>query len=304
MSCAFKKFLKDWGVKHRLSSAAYPQSNGRAEVGVKTAKRIILDNTSPDGSLDNDKAARAFLQYRNTPIAEIGLSPAQLLLHRQLRDHIPAHPKHYRLHREWVISATEREKSLAKRNRMAEESYNRVSRELQPLDVRTSVRVQDGKRWDRTGRVVEVIPNRQYRIRMDGSGRVTLRNRRFLRPFEGEAPCQPPVSMTPSTVARPPSNYPPEEDAGLTSAGDYRQEASTAPTNEDQEVQPRTEAPNEEAPAMEEDPPAEEVEPVADLIPQRQMKQPKALRDIRDYNNAGTTEEGTRVKTSRLRSGR
>ena len=54
---------------------------------------------------------------------------------------------------------------------------------------------------------------------------------------------------------------------------------------------------------MEEDPPVVEAEHIADLIPQRQMKQPKALRDIRDYNNGGTTEEGTRVKTSRLRSG-
>ena len=54
---------EDWAVKHRLSSAAYPQSNGQAELAVKSAKRIISGNTGAQGSLDNDCAARAILQY-------------------------------------------------------------------------------------------------------------------------------------------------------------------------------------------------------------------------------------------------
>ena len=39
-----------------------------------------------DGTLDNDKVPLALLHYRNTPIRDIGLSPAQILLHRKLRD--------------------------------------------------------------------------------------------------------------------------------------------------------------------------------------------------------------------------
>ena len=73
----FQRFLISWDVKHRVSSVAYPQSNGRAELAVKAAKRIIYGNTGPHGSINNDKAARAVLQYRNTPIQGIGLSPAQ-----------------------------------------------------------------------------------------------------------------------------------------------------------------------------------------------------------------------------------
>ena len=95
-SSEFKNFLHSWGIRHRLSSAEYPQSNGRAELAVKTAKRIILNNTIR-GSLDTDKAARALLQYRNTPIQHLGLSPAQILFHRQLRDHLPNNPSHYQL---------------------------------------------------------------------------------------------------------------------------------------------------------------------------------------------------------------
>lgn len=38
-----------WGVSVRISSAQYPKSNGRAEVAVKTAKRLIRANTGTGG---------------------------------------------------------------------------------------------------------------------------------------------------------------------------------------------------------------------------------------------------------------
>ena len=80
------KSLKKWA--HWISSAEYPQSNGTAELGVKTTKRIIHDNVSSSGTIDNDKVAKVLLQYRNTPLPEIQLSPAQLLLHGILLDYL------------------------------------------------------------------------------------------------------------------------------------------------------------------------------------------------------------------------
>ena len=80
MAESFQQFLKLWCVKHKLSSVSYPQSNGRAETAVKSAKRIIHNNISADGSLNNEKAARAILQHCNTPLPDIGLSSAQILL--------------------------------------------------------------------------------------------------------------------------------------------------------------------------------------------------------------------------------
>ena len=79
-------FLRVWGVRHRVSSAYFPQSNGRAEVAVKTAKRLLMSNTGPTGSLDHDRFLRAMLQLRNTPDPDCNVSPAQILFGRPLRD--------------------------------------------------------------------------------------------------------------------------------------------------------------------------------------------------------------------------
>ena len=46
-----QQFLRDWGVAHRLSSVAYPHSNTRAEIGVKSAKRLIMEKTGTQGDI-------------------------------------------------------------------------------------------------------------------------------------------------------------------------------------------------------------------------------------------------------------
>jgi hypothetical protein len=76
------------------------------------------------------------------------------------------------------------------------------------------------KRWEHTGRIVEVLPYRQYRIRMFHSGRVILRNRRFLReyttihpedihPLSIEPQASAPAPSTPALESAPPTPAPP-----------------------------------------------------------------------------------------------
>merc|ERR1711951_296399 len=62
------------------------------------------------------------------------------------------------------------------------------TRALKDLAVGDHVYVQNvvgnnPLKWERTGTVIEVLPYKQYRIKLDGSGRTTLRNRRHLRKF-------------------------------------------------------------------------------------------------------------------------
>ena len=57
-------------VRHRLSSAYFSQSNGRAEVAVKQANRTLMANNGPNGSLNTDKLLKAMLAIRNKPDAD------------------------------------------------------------------------------------------------------------------------------------------------------------------------------------------------------------------------------------------
>ena len=180
-----KQFLQIWKVNHNTSSAFYPQSNGRAELAVKTAKRLLRDNTAPDGSLDTNKASQALLQYRNTPLLHLGLSPAQVLFHRSLRDGLPTHHMSLRPNQLWIIAASQREQAFARRNDGIAAKYNQSTKKLPVLQTGQDVIIQElglgNKRWIRYGVVVDRV-GRKYTIRVHGSGRVITRNRRFLKP--------------------------------------------------------------------------------------------------------------------------
>ena len=180
-----QQFLCNWGVKWRQSSAFYPQSNGRAELAVKTAKRI-LQNTSSNGDLNTDNVVRALLQYRNTPIQQLNVSPAQLLYGCTLRDHLPLMSDALCIHAEWHRLEEDRERALAKRHLTNIERYNEHTKALPELYIDDTVTVQNQtgshpNSWDKTGIIVEVRDHGQYIVRLHGSGRCTLRNRQFIR---------------------------------------------------------------------------------------------------------------------------
>ena len=195
----FRTFMQEWDIRHRQSSAHYPQSNGRAEVAVKTAKRILSGNTDTASSqLDTEGAARALLTYRNTPCQDSGISPAVALFGYPLRDHLPSQRP---LRKEWQQIADARDVALGKR--MLRPSVIRQSegRSLLPLTPGDAVQIQNQhgnypNRWQNTGVVAESLPNRQYRVITDGSRRVTLRNRKFLKQIN-------PVCRKPATIPDP-----------------------------------------------------------------------------------------------------
>ena len=103
---SFKDFSKEWGFIHTTSSPQYPQSNGLAEALVKILKQMI--NKCINSGQD---IKASLLAIRNTPL-KCGSSPAQLLLGRPLREHLPALPDNKcRQHRQTHQKLTDREKT-------------------------------------------------------------------------------------------------------------------------------------------------------------------------------------------------
>lgn len=151
-----KTFLKKWGVCVRLSSAYYPQSNGRAEAAVKSAKQVLRDNVGADGSIDNDKTSLGLLQYLNTPLNDIDKPPAQLATGRQPRDGVPAIRHKLQVDKFWGRTLRQQERQVAQHNKeFVAERDNTHSRK--PLIPGTKVMVQDqaSKVWNRSGVIVE-----------------------------------------------------------------------------------------------------------------------------------------------------
>ena len=200
-------FLRLWGVKHRLSSVGFPQSNGRAEVAVKTVKRLLRSNTGPTGSLDHDRFMRAMLQLRNTPDPDCNLSPAEIIFGRPLRGTLSfvnrlekfSNPHIRPL---WRQAWKAKEQALRTRITRTTESLKAHSRPLRPLAIGEKVFIQNQQgthpnKWDRSGVVVESTGHDQYRVKVHGSGRLTLRNRRFLRAYTPATPSIP-LKLMPS----------------------------------------------------------------------------------------------------------
>merc|ERR1711942_90788 len=186
MSSKFQKFLRQYGVRQRLSSSYFPHSNSRAELGVKSGKRILMDTMSPDGKVNTDKFLRAMLQYRNTPQPNTRMSPAQIVYGRYLRDFIPVVNNKYEPKQEWAMVKEYREKALARRLDRDGAILERHTKKLDvvPLGHAVAVQNQKGrfpKKWDKTGVVVENMDHDKVLVRMDGSRRLTTRNRRFVK---------------------------------------------------------------------------------------------------------------------------
>ena len=186
ISQQFQTFLKAWGPNHHKISSSYnPHSNLRAETAMKMAKRILTDNTKSDGRPDWDKISRAVMQHRNTPLDGIQFSPAQLLFGRPIRDFQPIRPGQFRPAEVWVDCAEKRELAMKTRLSLGGEMWSQHTHPLAPITVGQKEFVQNqrgagkaAKRWDRTGTVLEDKGFDKYSVKIDGSGRVTDRNKR------------------------------------------------------------------------------------------------------------------------------
>jgi hypothetical protein len=91
---------------------------------------------------------------------------------------------------EWQLTSKQREQAFAKRHLLKKIELTEHTKRLAPLTIGNVVSIQNqsgprqsSKKWDRSGVVVDIMGHDQYSVKVDGTGRITLRNRRFLHPI-------------------------------------------------------------------------------------------------------------------------
>ena len=86
----------------------------------------------------------------------------------------------------WMNLADARETALGRRATNAEKQWSEHTRALPPLKVGDTVMVQNQTgnhplRWDKRGTIVKYEGFDQYQVMIDGSRRLTRRNRTYRR---------------------------------------------------------------------------------------------------------------------------
>lgn len=82
----FRQFITENGIQHVFSAPYHPSSNGLAERAVQTFKRS-LKQMEPVGSLQS-RLSKFLFKYNITPHSTTSVSPAELLMGRQLRSRL------------------------------------------------------------------------------------------------------------------------------------------------------------------------------------------------------------------------
>lgn len=89
-SLEFNQFCALNGIRYVTSPIYHPCSNGQAENSVRTCKNMIKSYLKETGNSYNlnEKLSELLFNYRNTPHCTSGVTPAKLLLGRELRSRL------------------------------------------------------------------------------------------------------------------------------------------------------------------------------------------------------------------------
>ncbi|XP_062621338.1 uncharacterized protein LOC134282929 [Saccostrea cucullata] len=165
----FKEFVKSYYITHTTTSPYHAQSNGQRGRMVQTMKHLIIKSQDP---------YLAHLEYRNTKIDGIDMSPAQLFLGRKLKSILPTAVPLLKSHVD--------DNTLVKmkcRQEKQEENFNRHARKepLKPFKAGDSVMMQSQSGQWTSGFFKDLHPTKRSYV-IESKGRCYRRNRKFLRP--------------------------------------------------------------------------------------------------------------------------
>ena len=213
----FRVFAQGYGIKQTHTSPHHPQSNGKAELAVKQAKKTLRMARASGNDF-----YLALLNVCNTPQEGYNSCPAQRMMSRSTRTTLPVSATLLRPH--VVQNMTER---ILQRQAKQQRYYDRGSKALRHLREGDRLKIQPvtcGQKAWTDGQVVKEVRPRSYEVQADG--KVYIRNGRHLRKFEPSEDVEPAIEQPEVT-----------EEAPIT----ISKEKSVSPESHQEENEPLTE---------------------------------------------------------------
>lgn len=172
-SYVYKKFANEWDFNYAFISPHFSQSNGMAERGVGIAKSIFRKAKE-----DEKDIYTGLMEYRNTPISGLDLSPAQIMFNRRLKTKLPITNK--LLNSELFENIREK---LVERQKGQKLYYDKTAHPLSELTPGENVRILNFKQ--KTWEPAKIISKEQSHPRsyyvQDRVGKCLRRNRKHIR---------------------------------------------------------------------------------------------------------------------------
>lgn len=167
------RYADECNFRFVFSSPRYPQSNGLAEKGVAIAKNI-LKRCLEVGEVSMFQYR--LLEYNNTPIASMKMSPAEIFFGRLLKTKLPVDSQ---LLHSGQVDKSEVNKQIEKKRNTQKKYYDQHAKPLPVLNEGERVMFKkNGKEWH-YGKIVRKVNARSYII-LDNFNNHFRRNRRFI----------------------------------------------------------------------------------------------------------------------------
>ncbi|GFW60403.1 integrase catalytic domain-containing protein [Trichonephila clavipes] len=171
-SYIYKKFADDWDSNYAVISPQYSPRNGMDEKAVGISKSIMKKARE-----DRRDYLVGLMEYRNTPISGLDLSPAQMMFNRRLKTKLPISNK--LLNAELFNNIREK---LVKRQNVQKIHYDKTAHPLPELEPEDNDRILNfkNKTWEPTKIVSKhKLHPRLYFVK-NQSANILRRNRKYI----------------------------------------------------------------------------------------------------------------------------
>lgn len=163
-SFEFKRLAKELDIVVTTSSPLYPKSNGLSEKAVQIVKRMLIKSGFNGLWL-------SLLEYRNTPLSDLEISPTQLIFGKKTRSILPEPKSQFNV--KVVPNLNNNFKRKVDRN---VKYYNRGTKKEDCFETGEKIFVERGKIWVDAEVIKKDSAPRSYWIRILKDDQVLRRN--------------------------------------------------------------------------------------------------------------------------------